>query len=280
MENDNQTVRQIIEVTHWPRIMAAAALGMLAIFLLVATVNELRSYKFIGAGIQPTSTIDVSGTGKVTAVPDTATFTFTTQATAADVGTAQSKATQATNAIVSYLTGAGVSSKDIQTSDYEIYPQYSYQDAACPLNVSSGGTIPYCPPGKQTLTGYQISQTDTVKVEDLSKAGTLLAGVGSRGVSDVSGLTFTVSNQEDLQNQARDMAIADAQKNAQDLAKALGVSIVDVVSYSENNNTPGPLPIYAMATNGAGSSAPVAPQISTGQNTITSDVSVTYEISQ
>src|SRR5277367_1464964 len=107
---EDQSVQKIIEATHWPRKMAAWALGFLALFLLVATVSEVRSYKFIGAGIQPTDTITVSGMGKVTAVPDTATFTFTVDNTAADVATAQSKSTTQANAIVTYLTGAGVSS--------------------------------------------------------------------------------------------------------------------------------------------------------------------------
>lgn len=269
---EDQSVQKIIEASHWPRMMAALALGLLALFLLVATVSELRSYKFIGAGIQPTNTITVDGTGKVTAVPDTATFTFTVDDTAADVATAQSKATAQANAVVAYLTGAGVSATDIQTTDYQISPQYEYSNTVC-----TGGV--YCPPQKQTIIGYEVSQTDTVKVENIGNAGTLLAGVGTHGVSDVSGLTFTVSNQEDLQNQARDKAIADAQKNAQDLAKALGVHIISVVGYSDNGG-PTPMPMYAMATKSSGDSAAVAPQISTGQNTINSNVSVTYEISQ
>ena len=40
------------------------------------TVSELRAYNYIGAGIQRADTITVTGEGKVTAIPDTATFTF------------------------------------------------------------------------------------------------------------------------------------------------------------------------------------------------------------
>ncbi|HUO50457.1 MAG TPA: SIMPL domain-containing protein [Candidatus Paceibacterota bacterium] len=274
---DQQSVREVIAATHWPRLMAATALGMLALFLLVLTASALKSYHYIGTGINPTNTISVSGEGKVFAVPDTATFSVTMQNTAADVQTAQSKTTQQGNAILDYLKSQGIADTDIQTTDYEITPQYSYSQAACP--VASGSTPVYCPPGKQTLTGYQVSETVTVKVKDTSKAGDILAGVGSKGASNVSGLSFTVADQDALTNQARDKAVQDAQGKAQDLAKSLGVQLVGVVGFSENSNGGG-FPVYAKAY-GMGASADMAapaPEIATGQNTITDDVTLTYEI--
>ena len=281
---DERTVQEIVKATHWPRVMAATALGMLAIFLLVLTISAVKSYHYIGTGITPTNTIQVEGMGEVVAVPDTATFTVTVQDTAADVATAQTKATTQGNAIVTYLQGQGVDSTDIQTTDYEIQPQYAYSQAACPPTpVASDGGTPdiavYCPPGRQTLTGYQVSETLTVKVTDTSKAGTILAGVGSQGASSVSGLSFTVSDQDALQEQAQQKAIAEAQGKAQALAKSLGVQLVGVVGFSENNGTQGVYPM-AFATNASagGAMAAPAPQIQTGQNTITDDVTLTYEI--
>ena len=251
--------------------MAALALGMLALFLLVATVSELRAYNYIGAGIQPADTITVTGEGKVTAVPDTATFTFTADETASDVATAQSKATTAANTVINYLKQQGIADIDIQTTDYNVNPQYEYSAQIC---VSNG----YCPPTKQTISGYEVSQTVSVKVTDITKAGTLLAGVGTRGVSDVSGLTFTVADQDALDAQARDKAIADAQSKAKELASALGVSLIRVTGFSENNNRM-LAPTYATASGAVSKDmAAVAPEIPTGQNTTTSDVSVTYEI--
>lgn len=255
--------------------MAATALGMLALFLFVLTVSAVKSYHYIGVGISPSNTIQVTGEGTVYAIPDTATFTVTVQNTAADVQTAQTKSTTQANTILAYLKAQGIADTDIQTTDYEIQPQYSYSDAACPAAV--GTTVVYCPPGKQTLTGYQVSQTLTVKVHDTSKAGAILAGVGSNGASSVSSLSFTASNQDDLQAQARDKAIAAAQAKANDLAKALGVHLVGVVSFNENNGGT----VYPMAyatADGAAMKSQVAPNIPTGQNKITDDVTVTYEI--
>src|ERR1700722_13859041 len=105
---EERNIQDIIKATHWPRAMAATALGMLAIFLLVLTISAVKSYHYIGTGITPTDTIQVDGMGQVTAVPDTATFTVTVEDTAADVATAQTKATTQGNAIIAYLQGQGV----------------------------------------------------------------------------------------------------------------------------------------------------------------------------
>ncbi len=269
--DDQSSVQKIINASRSVRKMGALALGMLALFLLVGTISELRSYNYIGAGIQPADTITVTGEGKVTAIPDTATFTFTVDETAADVATAQTKATTAGNAVIDYLKSQGIADTDIQTTDYNVNPQYEYSSQICANNG-------YCPPQKQTISGYEVTQTVSVKVTDITKAGDLLAGVGSRGVSDVSGLTFTVASQDALDAQARDKAIADAQSKAKELAGALGVSLIRVTGFSENSGGVVPMPMYAAESGGAESAAAVAPQIPVGQNTITSDVSVTYEI--
>jgi uncharacterized protein YggE len=258
------------------RTLVRVVLAVLAAYLLVISIGELKQLRFIGSGVSATNTINVSGEGEVFAVPDTATFTATVQETAKDVKTAQDAAAKKANDIIAYLKSAGVAEADVQTTDYSIYPQYDYTRPACP--VSTDGTYVPCPPGKQVLTGYQVSETLTVKVRDTSKAGDLLSGVGGKGVSNISGLSLTVSNQDQLEAQARDKAISQAKDKADALAKSLGVSIVRVVGFSENGN----YPVYYAKTMavgmGASDAAAPAPEIATGQNKITSNVSITYEI--
>lgn len=270
---EEQSVQKIINATHYVRMMAAAALGLLALFLLVATISELRSYSYIGAGIQPSNVISVNGEGKVFAEPDTATFTYSVDETAPDVATAQKKATDASSAVISYLKDQGVQDADIQTTSYDVNPQYQYSTQICAQNG-------FCPPQRQTITGYEVTETETVKVTDISKAGTLLSGVGSRGVSDVSGLTFTVADEDALDAQARDKAIEDAKTKAQALAQSLGVTLVRITGFNENSGG-NPVPMYAKMSESAVASpaAAAAPApIAVGQNTITSDVTVSYEI--
>lgn len=249
----------------------AVALGMLALFLLILAVSSLKQYRFIGSGVTATNTISVSGEGEVFAVPDTATFSYSVMTTAKEVTTAQTEVNTKGNAIITYLKGEGIAEKDIQTTDYSVNPHYEYSQAAC----STG----YCPPGKQTLTGFDVNQTVTVKVRDATKAGELLSGIGAKGATNLSGLSFTIDDQTKLEADARQKAITDARTKAEELARQLGVDIVRVVGFNED----GYRPYYAAKTmaydSAAGNVAMApAPEIAVGQNKITSNVSVTYEI--
>jgi uncharacterized protein YggE len=189
------------------------------------------------------------------------------------VAAAQDDATTKANAITAYLKSAGVAERDIQTSNYSVYPQYDYTQQACQPNG-------ICPPGRQVLRGYEVRQSTTVKVRDTAKAGDLLSGVGSQGATEVSGLNFTFDNPDAVQDEARGKAITDAKEKADVLAKQLGVRIVRVVSFSESGNYPGPIPYYKLdSAVGMGGAEPArAPEISVGENKVTSNVSIVYEI--
>ncbi len=252
----------------------AAALGMLALFLLVLTISALRGLPYVGAGVPATNTISVSGEGETFAVPDTATFTVTVQEEAAQVADAQDSATEKMNGIIDYLKGEGVEEKDIKTVSYNVMPKYEYDQQFCPVGT-------YCQPGNQTLAGFQVSQTLSVKVKDTKKAGELLSGVGSRGVFNVSGLSFTIDDEDALRAEARNQAIEDARAKAEALAGDLGVDLVRVVGFYEDSSYP---PMYAYGLGGMElsrdakvSSAP-APALPTGENKIVSNVNITYEI--
>jgi uncharacterized protein YggE len=176
------------------------------------------------------------------------------------------------NAIMDYIKGQGIDEKDIQTIDYSVNPHITrYEAKVCPANG-------YCPPGNQVISGYDVSETVSVKARDAKKAGTLLSGVGSKGASNVSGLSFTTDDPTALQAQARDKAIKQAKDKADVLAKSLGVSIVRVVGFSENNGGVNQYYAKDVSVSMGRGAAPTAPEIATGQNKITSNVSVIYEI--
>lgn len=248
---------------------------LLAVFLGLKALTELQEMRYIGAGLPATNTISISGYGESFAVPDIATFTFSVTSKKATVAAAQEEATTKINAVTDYLKSAGIEEKDIQTSDYSVYPQYEYQQSACTPNG-------ICPPGKSILTGYEVRQTTSVKVRDTEKAGDLLTGVGSKGATEVSGLNFTFDDPDAVQAEAREEAIADAKEKADKLAQELGVRLVRVVNFSESSGGYPPMPYYdaAYGRGGAENQATkaVAPDISVGQNKVTSNISITYEI--
>jgi len=251
----------------------AAALGMLALFLVVLTVSAIKEYRFIGTGVPASNTISIAGQGEVFAVPDTGTFTVTVREEAETVAFAQDEATKKINAVIDYLKGAGVEEKDIKTVSYNVNPKYEWNQAGC-----VGG---FCPPGKQELIGFEVYQSLSVKVRDTKKAGELLSGVGSKGASEVSGLTFTIDDEDELKAEARELAIAEAQEKAEMLAAELGVTLVRVVGFYEESGGGYPMPL-AYGRGGdmmaASMESKVAPELPVGENKILSTVNITYEI--
>ncbi len=213
-------------------------------------------------------TIVVSGKGEIVTKPDLATVSFSVMEENIDV----SKASDAVNTKIAKMTESlktnGVDEKDIKTTGYNINPRYDYVNSA---------TYPYG--GRQVLAGYDVTQSIEVKIRDLSKAGKVITDLGSLGATNLYGPNFTNDNYDELVKQARDAAIADAKTEAKRLSKALGVRLVKIVAFSENGNYPIP---YGM---GGGYGGPtlmkdsaVPAVLPTGENKITSNVSITYEI--
>ena len=176
-----------------------------------------------------------------------------------------------TNVISVSGYGEAVAIPDIATFTYSVVSEKSTVAAA---------QDDACPGGQQKLRGYEVRQTTTVKVRDTAKAGDLLTEVGGRGATEVSGLNFTFDNPDAVEAEARDKAIADAKQKAEVLARSLGVSLVRVVSFNENGGYPSPIYYSKDAALGMGGAEEVrtAPAISVGENKVTSNVSVTYEI--
>jgi hypothetical protein len=270
-------------------LAVVGVLALLAIFILVQAVIGVKQFSYVGKDNSQTNIITVSGTGFVMAVPDIAEFSFSVVADAVQVSDAQNSAATKTNAIIAALKTMGVADADIQTTGYNSYPTYTYQNAVCSpspilspmISGTSGSSVSsaiYCPPSKQTLTGYEVSETLDVKIRNMDNAGTALSKVGSLGATNISGLSFVVDNLDAVQTQARDKAITDAKTKAAHLAQVLGVSLNHIVNFNDNGVEPiykGNVMSLAASVSGAGT---VTPQIQTGQNKVTSDVTISYEV--
>jgi len=256
---------------------------ILCLYFAIQTISEIKNYNDVPAGVT-VNTMSFDGTGDVSAVPNLATISFTLLGDATNMKDAQTKVTTKETAVLAFLNQSGITKSDIKTEDYSSYPQYQYQNAVCPptpIQPMSGGATSsiavYCPPSKQVLTGYETSENISVQVHDLTKAGDIVAGIGAVGVSNISGPNYSIENQDALQEQARKLAITNAETKAQTLAKDLGINLVRIVNFSENNGSPVMYKAMNVAVPSA-SGATASPTLPTGENKITSNVTITYEI--
>jgi uncharacterized protein YggE len=243
---------------------------LLGIFLLAKTLDAFKDWRTPGP---VGDTIVVSGTGDAYATADIATFSFSVTADAKAVSDAQGTVNTKNDAIISALKDLGIDTKDIQTTDYSVYPKYTYAVAPCAPNTA------YCPQ-RQVADGYTVTQSASVKVRKTDDAGKALAAVGDNGGTNISGLSFTVDDPTSVETQARDKAVTEARTKAKSIASSLGVSLGRVVDFSDGLSNQYPRPLYeaTMSAGAVDSKASVPPTISLGQNKVTDTVSITYEI--
>lgn len=252
--------------TKGNRVLGAITLVM--VILTLASFTILNLTRAEQANLP--ATITVEGTGEVVAVPDIGTFSFAVEAEAETADAAQSQSAEVTNEIITYLEEAGVAENDIETTGYNLFPRYTFEERICPAGS-------FCPPGERIQDGFTVSQRITVKVRETDQAGTLIAGVGERGATNISGLNFTIDDTDALRAEAQDAAITDAREKAEALAASLGVRIVRLSSYYEN------VPQYGYGrgfyeADMRAATMEVAPELPVGEETTSVTVNVTYEV--
>jgi uncharacterized protein YggE len=244
------------------------AVILLAVFLAVEALGALKALSKANPAY---NSISVTGEGEAIVVPDIATFSFTVSSDAKTVAEAQSAVTDKMNTVLSALKKQGIEDKDIKTSDYNVYPRYSYTNTVCTF----GG----CPPSRQVLEGYTASHSISVKVRATDKVGDALAAAGDNGATNISSIVFTQDDPNAAFTDARAKAIKDAETKAKVLAKQLGIHLVRVVSFSDNTQSGYPMPMaYGMSKTMDVAVAQSAPTIPTGENQTKVSVTVVYEI--
>ena len=204
----------------------------------------------------PQRLITVTGTGMVTLTPDIAYISIgvhTQNASAKDAVTENNTQAQA---VMATIKGFGVAEKDIQTTNFSIYPQQQYDTN-----------------GKLTGTVYNVDNTVYVTMRDLTKLGDLLDATVSSGANNINSIQFDVADKTGALSQARLAAVTDAHKQADELTKATNVSLGDVQTISYYDST-APINVqYAKADMAVpASSVPV----SAGSMQISTTVTIVY----
>ncbi len=267
---------QYVNETQKRRLFSGAmtVLVLLAVFLAVISISTIKGWRYSGKPPYGQNLVSVSGTGEAVAIPDTAQFSFSVIEEAKTTKEATDLASKKINAIIPALKDLGIEEKDIKTTGYNVYPKYDYKTTAvC--------TMGYCPPGKQVISGYEVSQSISVKVRKTADSGAVITKVTDLGATNISGLDFIIDNPDALTAEARDNAIKNAKEKAEELSKSLGVKLTKIVNFYESGNQP----VYydkLMSQNavmGAGAMAPtVAPELPIGENKVTSNITITYEV--
>ena len=233
-------------------ILAIAAVAMTAVVMANKVRNEDR--------------FTVSASGTVYAKADIANIQVglrtKTRKTPAEATT---ESTDKMNDIIAELKNLGIEEKDIKTFNYSLNPVYNYTNAR-----------------GQELVGYEVSQTVAVKIRDLSKVGDVIAKTTEKGANQIGNISFTIDDEYELKNQARELAIEKAKEKARLIAEQAGMKLGEIKNIYEISND-FPEVAYNSYSNAKlmidqEAGGIISPTIQTGQNEIKVEVTVVYEV--
>ena len=244
---------------------AAGVLALCAATALFVACSAPEDKAVAAAGSEAiVRTIAVGGQGEAKGTPDQAHLSagvVTEGKSAADALGANSRAM---NGVFATLKRLGIPDKNIQTSNFNVTLQYP------PYNQNG-------PQPEHRIVGYQVSNTVTVTVDGIDHVGPALDALVASGANDVSGISFGIADTKPLEQKARRDAVADAMAKARTIADAAGVRLGRILSIDEGSIAP-PIPMVRMMAGALAHAAPAPPPVAAGEETVTVNVSIIYEI--
>lgn len=159
---------------------------------------------------------------------------------------------------VKKLLGKG---DEIKTANYSLNPNYRYPQG-----------------GKPEIVGYTATNVLHIKTNALENVGKLIDTAMQSGANTIQRLLFTLKDEQSAQLQALRLASTKAKAKAEEMAKALGLRIVRVLSVTEGER--GVRPILMPQARGTQMEAAVATPtpVEAGTIEVRSSVTLTAEV--
>ncbi len=198
----------------------------------------------------------VEGLGKVTGTPDVLRATLGVSLTRDTVDAALQEANGLQNKVRAALKHDGVAAEDLQTSEVNIGPSYDNR-------------------GKRN--GFQVSETLTAKLRDLTKAGQAITDAVDAGgnAAVLQGVSFSLEDNADLLGKARDAAYADAKDKAERYARLSSRILGKVELITETTSAPQPV---SYAYDGLAATAKSAVPLDPGTSQVSVSVTIRWAL--
>src|SRR6202045_85234 len=252
---------EVVMPAHWtgkfalqaaPRRLLAGAAVALGIFVAPCAQAQQPSTQAEGRVI-------VVGEGSVQVAPDYAQIRGGVTTKGKTVKEATDANSKLMAAVTAALLNAGIAQADIQTAQFSIQPVYA----------------PPQPQAEPKLAGYSVSNQITVTVRALGKVSDILDRMVDAGVTDVGNVAFLHSDPAKALDQAREAAVADARRKAEQYARASGFTLGRVAWLTEDT---GMMPPVAKPMFRAQASMAAPVPISPGEDTLRVQITVGFDI--
>jgi len=216
-----------------------------------------------GPGPGREQSIRVTGVGEARAPADQAIADFAVETSAATAQAAAAENAQRMDRVFAALVRAGVPRDRIETSGYNVFPEYD-------PNPRPESTEP-------RVRGYRVTNTVTATMDDVDGVGAVIDAALGAGANRVNGVRFGLRDPQAYRQRAIDDAARRARSDAEALAASLGLSLGQVrEAYTTDVGVAPPVPMYRMAMDAAAQS--VQTPITPGEQTVRATVVVVYSI--
>ena len=172
----------------------------------------------------------VTGTGELNLPPDIALLRLGVETTSPSVNEARNVAANAMDAVVAAVKARGLADEDIQTTSFNIWPQYDRQEV---MTNGVRSTV-------RVLSGYTVSNDAVIKIRDLNEVGNIIDDVVDAGgdAARINGIDFSIEDSSQYTSQLREDAVNAALENAQHFATLTGVTLGKLVYVTEISDSP------------------------------------------
>lgn len=207
--------------------------------------------------------VSAQGTSELNVQPDEASVYLNVEARAVSAVDAKNKNSEISDGVLTALVKQGFERKDIQTLNYNVYPEYNWNN------------------GRNDVKGYIASQQIVVKTKDFDKvSGVIDASVDAGAL--VQSINFELSQEKQNEYKARALRLAaeDAKNKAGAIASGYGKTLGRLISTSNNEfYYPGPLMYYSGSSESSVADAKqAAANIAPRDMQITASVSAQYKL--
>ncbi|MFM9979242.1 MAG: SIMPL domain-containing protein [Sphingomonadaceae bacterium] len=205
--------------------------------------------------------LDVMARGTVKRVPDVALISAGVVTQGLTAGAAMQANAAATARVLAALRKAGVAERDLTTAQITLSPQYRYADNRAPV-----------------ITGYQASNSVSVRFRDIAASGGILDALVAAGANQINGPSLMIDKPEAALDEARVEAMRTARARADLYARVAGLTVKRIVAISESGEIGQPIIVTASRMRVQSSEASAASEIVPGEQDIGVSVSVTFEL--
>lgn len=161
-------------------------------------------------------TITVDGEATLYVDPDHASMTLGVVTSGATVSEALHQNSAKMNGVLAAVKAQGVKQSELQTSTFTIEPQHP---------TDKDGRIQY-----NVISGYEVTNSLTVTVSDLTKVGAIIDAAADAGANTSNNVVFEISNREALLDKVRADAMRNAKRKADIMANAVGAQVGGLIT--------------------------------------------------